>query len=1132
MEEEEEGKKGTEVKQDLKCGPKYDIPLPQPMRGEKTLKYLYKYMHFHEIFQYSFTTHNLEGGYMAAKISKLQGQFKDEAGNSQERKGIFSGIAIYVNGYTKFVNFSIDFISDPTGEELKRLMVAHGGTYHHYYSRTQTTHIIASNLPNVKVQNMNTDFIVNPNWITESISAGKLLDYKNYLLYTHQNRSQPKLTFGKVSSSGEKICGESLESNEPSVTSESNNTIDEKYLSKNTSTSNDKCSGKSSLSTANPNFLSEFYNNSRLHHISTSGAMFKQYVKELQIRDENFIGREYLKSWLEERGLNRTGNSFSGSEHVDRTIMHIDMDCFFVSVGLINHPELVGQPVAVTHATRNSQPKRNEKEFEKEVNQWKKKYLPNDEVMEEKTKENLEAPKSKSFSLIDDKCSMAEIASCSYEARKRGIKNGMFLGVALKLCPELKTVSYDFEGYTKVSRDLYDIVASYTKNIEAVSCDEMYVDLVEILKECQCSPMDFATCIREQIHVMFGSLFLFYFILLFILIFVKEKTKCACSVGIGPNMVTARLATKKAKPNGQFFLAAGDVEDFMLLQNVTDLPGVGSSMRARLEEKGVITCGDLQNIQLSSLESTFGNKTGKSLYELCRGIDNRPINKEHQRKSVSAEVNYGIRFEGWSDAEKFVSDLSEEASKRLVNVAMKGRNITLKLKVRAKDAPVETAKFMGHGVCDNIAKSSTLSTTTDDRHVIFRECLSLLKQMSVNPKDMRGLGIQVSKLEDSKSSSTVPSIKNFLKLKTSEEESGNSRLSDSFANNTSKSVCHSLHDIMLPEEKEELRANSGKSKLIAKEKNCMNNQFQTELENRKKSVENSATDVAQKTVDMEVLLALPQDLREQVLEEYKSQGYYIPNKSVDSLSPQPGPSNVHINYENIATDIYQSRKTSEVEVVDLEAEDNDVNFENLSYSQIDESFLNALPLDVRYELQTDFQKKKGKIKCNSTATNQISSLPSFTKKKRGGRPKGGGNNGLTGKNDSKNTDVSKVLATENIENNTCCTVVSSSSRSSEEPNLCGETKIDSIKTLIYQWIESCDNPADIDLNILSSFCISLIEAKDLEKLDLVLKFLFSKGSFDWRKGFETILNEVQAEMIKKYEAPLKFDVEESIVTTY
>lgn len=358
-----------------------------------------------------------------------------------------------------FIYYS-DFISDPTGEELKRIMITHGGTYHHYYSRTQTTHIIASNLPNVKVQNMNTDFIVSPNWITESLNAGKLLDYKNYLLYTNQNRSQPKLTFEKVNNSNDENGGELSESSVPSETCESNDKIDEKCLSKDTTPSSEKYSSKSSLSTANPNFLTEFYNNSRLHHISNSGAMFKQYVKDLQTKEDNFTGRKYLKSWMEEKGLNRMGDSSRGNENANKTIMHIDMDCFFVSVGLINHPELIGHPVAVTHATRNSQPKRNEEEFEKEVNQWKKKYLPNDEAREEKVKD-LEAPRSKSFSLIDEKCSMAEIASCSYDARKRGVKNGMFLGVALKLCPELKTVSYDFEGYTKVSRNLYDIVARW-----------------------------------------------------------------------------------------------------------------------------------------------------------------------------------------------------------------------------------------------------------------------------------------------------------------------------------------------------------------------------------------------------------------------------------------------------------------------------------------------------------------------------------------------------------------------------------------------------------------------------------------------------------------------------------------------
>lgn len=87
-------------------------------------------------------------------------------------------------------------------------------------------------------------------------------------------------------------------------------------------------------------------------------------------------------------------------------IMHIDMDCFFVSVGLRKRPDLRGQPVAVTHARAGQHG--------------------NDE-------EKGRNP------------SMSEIASCSYEARAKGVKNGMFLGTALNLCPELKTIPYDFE---------------------------------------------------------------------------------------------------------------------------------------------------------------------------------------------------------------------------------------------------------------------------------------------------------------------------------------------------------------------------------------------------------------------------------------------------------------------------------------------------------------------------------------------------------------------------------------------------------------------------------------------------------------------------------------------------------------
>lgn len=173
-------------------------------------------------------------------------------------------------------------------------------------------------------------------------------------------------------------------------------------------------------------------------------------------------------------------------------IMHIDMDCFFVSVGLRNHPELRGKPVAITHA-RNGQISNNR--AERKANREQEFALYSERLPEGTTSR---------IATIDANSSMSEIASCSYEARKCGIKNGMFLGQAVKLCPELKTLPYDFEGYKEVSNILYKTIASYTLDIEAVSCDEMYVDVTGILKETGLSVDEWATHIRNEIMTITG----------------------------------------------------------------------------------------------------------------------------------------------------------------------------------------------------------------------------------------------------------------------------------------------------------------------------------------------------------------------------------------------------------------------------------------------------------------------------------------------------------------------------------------------------------------------------------------------------------------------------------------------------
>lgn len=470
---------------------------------------------------------------MAAKKAKLEEQFRDKASKEfKESSKLFEGIAIFVNGYT-----------DPTSDELRRLMMIHGGIYHHYMRPKITTHIIASNLPYSKImlykKSQNPIPICKPQWITDSIAAGKILSFQDYLLYSITN-AQPQLVY-KLNIKKGKFNIESAIHNKKEV---STNIVDNESNSSDTNVLNQDINNSTqkynkinipqssharvnTQSTRDSEFLSAFYSNSRLHYIATMGITFKNYVNELRDKSNGtFLGLERLiKSKKVGSALPLPGReSDSEDDTIDfdiktrnkqkLVIMHIDMDCFFVSVGIRNRPELQGVPVAVTHAKGNTY--------------------------------------SVNYDGTGEFGSMSEVASCSYVARKAGVKNGMFLGEALKMCPNLKTIQYDFEGYKEVSYVLYDTVASYTLNIEAVSCDEMYADCTEVLETSGLSSLEFATIIREEI---------------------KRKTGCPVSTGFGSNKLQARLATRKAKPDNQFYLSDQNVESYIRTLNVKDLPG-------------------------------------------------------------------------------------------------------------------------------------------------------------------------------------------------------------------------------------------------------------------------------------------------------------------------------------------------------------------------------------------------------------------------------------------------------------------------------------------------------------------------------------------------------------------------------
>lgn len=692
------------------------------------------------------------GGYMQAKIAKLEEQFISRSGNGENvGSNIFHGVSIFVNGYT-----------NPSADDLKTLMARHGGVYHTY--KRSDDFIIASNLPDVKVKRMTLAKVVRPEWITESIASNCLLDYKDFLLYNHF-RTQPKIQFNKIVKTDQSVSKpEHLQNSEdvPKTEFISQTKISESEIkfqeiqaqvsktaesmpSTTTHIHNKKKTKSSTKTAADPNFISEFYSNSRLHHISQLGACFKQHINNLRdSSDFTFPARKELKDLIfNDKTINLSHNQFDGG----KTIMHIDMDCFFVSVGLRSRPELRGIPIAVTHS-KGGQPqgKRAGVDRNAEFNLYRQKQaikmyksagLPKYGTLTDTFETRVD-----NIAEEDDKYgSMSEIASCSYEARAKGVKNGMFMGAALRLCPDIKSIPYDFEGYKEVAFCLYNTVAKYTLDIEAVSCDEMYVDCTEVLKSLNVTAQDFATQLRQEI---------------------RTKTGCPCSTGFGGNRLQARLATKHAKPDGQFFLFAELVHDFMFDIKLTDLPGVGRTTSHKLETLGHQTCGSLQNVTLETLQQSFGNKNGQQLYEQCRGRDPNPLSFHAVRKSVSAEVNYGIRFESNDQCFDFLKQLSAEVHCRLVQSKVLGKCITLKLMVRADNAPVETAKFMGHGVCNIINKSINLANSTNEADIIAREVIGICKKQKIDPKEMRGVGIQITKLEPITGKQTQGAINRFL----------------------------------------------------------------------------------------------------------------------------------------------------------------------------------------------------------------------------------------------------------------------------------------------------------------------------------------------------------------------------------
>ncbi|XP_032111341.1 DNA repair protein REV1 isoform X10 [Sapajus apella] len=728
----------------------------------------------------------------------------------------------------------------------------------------------------------------------------------------------------------------------------------------------------------------------------------------------------------------------------------------------------------------------------------------------------------------------------------------MFFGHAKQLCPNLQAVPYDFHAYKEVARTMYETLASYTHNIEAVSCDEALVDITEILAETKLTPDEFANAVRMEI---------------------KDQTKCAASVGIGSNILLARMATRKAKPDGQYHLKPEEVDDFIRGQLVTNLPGVGRSMESKLASLGIKTCGDLQYMTMAKLQKEFGPKTGQMLYRFCRGLDDRPVRTEKERKSVSAEINYGIRFTQPKEAEAFLLSLSEEIQRRLEATGMKGKRLTLKIMVRKPGAPVETAKFGGHGICDNVARTVTLDQATDNGKIIGTAMLNMFHTMKLNISDMRGVGIHVNQLVPADpNTSTCPSRPS---IQSSHFPRGSHSVRDIFQVQKAKKSTEEEHkEVFLAAMDLEISSASRTCTFlphfpahlptsISPDTNKTESSGKWNGLHSPVSVQsrlNLSIEVPSPSqLDQSVLEALPPDLREQVEQVCAVQQA---ESHSDKKEPVNG-CNTGILPQPVGTVLLQIPEPQESN------SDTGINIIALpAFSQVDPEVFAALPAELQRELKAAYDQRQRQSENSTHQQSASASVPknpllqlkpaAVKEKKRNKKKKPIGSpkriqsplknkllnspaKTLPGACGSPQKLIDGFLKHEGPPSEKPLEELSASASGvpglsslqpdpagcvrPAAPNLAGAVEFNDVKTLLKEWITTISDPMEEDILQVVKYCTDLIEEKDLEKLDLVIKYMkrLMQQSVEsvWNMAFDFILDNVQVVLQQTYGSTLK-----------
>ncbi|OYZ02169.1 MAG: DNA polymerase IV [Sphingobacteriia bacterium 28-36-52] len=246
-----------------------------------------------------------------------------------------------------------------------------------------------------------------------------------------------------------------------------------------------------------------------------------------------------------------------------RYIAHLDLDSFFVSVEMLNDPTLKGKAV-----------------------------------------------------IVGGSADRGVVTTCSYEARKFGVRSAMPMKTAMKLCPHAILVRGTRGEYTRYSRWVTDIIAAKAPLFEKASIDEFFIDLTGMDKFFD--PYQWTIDLRNEII---------------------ETTGLPISFGLASNKMIAKIATDEAKPNGYLFVQPGMEKEFLAPLRVNKFSGVGESMHTKLNQMGIYTIEQLSKTPIALLEKVLG-KSGADLWKKSQGIHEGIVQPYHESKTISTENTF------------------------------------------------------------------------------------------------------------------------------------------------------------------------------------------------------------------------------------------------------------------------------------------------------------------------------------------------------------------------------------------------------------------------------------------------------------------------------------------------------------